>query len=116
MSQETKHSAFRTWLTTFLLEKEMYKSTESQLLTKDAKDAGNHYGLTVEFQLEFLDNNKQYQKQIKDTFVKIDFHNADCLGYWKKLTSGMFAQMRSTAMFPEMYAEPYPHLFGSINS
>ena len=109
-------SAFRTWLTTFLLEKEMYKSIDSQLLTTDAVGKDNHFGLTVDFQLEFLDNNQQYQKQIKDTFVKIDFYNADCMHYWKQLTSGMFAQMRSTAMFPEMYPEPYPHLFGSMNS
>lgn len=102
-----KHSAFRTWLTTFLLEKGMYSDIDAPLLTSEAQGRDNHMGLTVEFQIEFLDKAKAYQAQIKNTFVMIDFKNGDCMHYWKHLTNGMFAQLRSTSMMPEMYEQPY---------
>jgi len=108
--KDVKHSAFRIWITTFLLEKGIYSSIESKLLLSDAKGAENHFNLTAETLIEFLDSAKPYQAQIKETFVKIDFLNGDCEHYLKFLTNGMFAQMRSTSMFPEMFEIPYTDL------
>ena len=85
----------------------MYQSIDSSLLTDEANGKENHIGLTVEFLIEFLDNAKQYQAQVKNTFVLIDFKNGDCMHYWKHLTNGMFAQMKSTATFPDLYEQPY---------
>ena len=81
-------SALKNWFITFLTEKGFYSSEESELLLEDAKDKDMMIGLTVEMQVDFIIQSG-YGQKVKDTFVKMDFLNGDCLDYWKHLTNGM---------------------------
>ena len=109
-TKKMAQSAFRIWLTTFLLEKGIYTSEESQLLIDDAVGKDSHIGLTLEVFLQFLETEKKYQPQIKDTFVKIDFNNGDCKHYLKFLINAMFKQFEATSFIVGAYDEPYSNI------
>lgn len=48
-----------------------------------------HIGLTYEMLIDFIEEQKQYHKQIKDTLIKIDFKNGDVFHYLNHLANGM---------------------------
>ncbi len=48
-----------------------------------------HYGITYEDLINFIDGMKDYHQEIKNTLVKIDFHNGDVFHYLDFLAKGM---------------------------
>ena len=48
-----------------------------------------HIGLTYQMLVDFICENKEYHKQIRNTLVKIDFQNGDVFHYLDYLAVGM---------------------------
>ena len=74
------------YLTALIEEKGKSLDTEIQV--------EGHIGLTYQNLVEFIEQvPAQMQNQIKDTLVKIDFHNGDVFHYLNHLGEGMAKQI-----------------------
>ncbi len=71
----------KKYLTTLIEEKG--KSIDDEIQIE------GHIGLTYEMLIDFIEEQKQYHKQIKDTLIKIDFKNGDVFHYLNHLANGM---------------------------
>lgn len=52
-----------------------------------------HYGLTYQMLVDFIVEAKEHHREIRNTLVKIDFHNGDVFHYLNYLTRGMLKSM-----------------------
>ena len=92
---------FTEWFLTFLTEKGIYQDKDSDLLFGEPKDflpnqqdAQDKNYIQLDYFLEFLEQlPPKITDVIKNNFVTLDFHNADCKDYLKHLINGMFVQM-----------------------
>jgi hypothetical protein len=75
----------RKYLETLIEEKGFDLDTELEV--------EGHIGLTCEMLIDFIctPDMAAYHKSIRDTLVKIDFHNGDVFHYLKHLAAGMVA-------------------------
>ncbi len=74
----------RKYLIALLTEKGITKSIQNEMMIE------GHFGLTYDMQIRFICSApKNVIKQIRDTFVKIDFKQGDVKHYWNHLTEGM---------------------------
>lgn len=71
----------KTYLTTLIEEKG--KSLESEIIIE------GHFGLTYQMLVDFIEEAKDYHKEIKTMLVKIDFMNGDVFHYLQHLAVGM---------------------------
>lgn len=80
MTTEEKRSCFEKWLLSFCEEKkfDMYEMLD--------KEKELNLGKLIYF---ILSSNDDEQIEIKKMLVKIDFHNGDCLDYFKNLSQAI---------------------------
>ena len=69
------------YLTTLITEKGKNVSDEITL--------EGHFGITYKMLIDFIQEAREYHKDIKATLVKIDFHNGDVFHYLTHLANGM---------------------------
>ena len=71
------------------------KTYLENLITEKGKDLNDdlcldgHFGLTYQMLVDFIVSMPVYHKQIRNTLVKIDFHNGDVFHYLNHLANGM---------------------------
>lgn len=81
---------FNQWLETFVDEKEINKDRAFEVYAED----GTYNYIPVGAVIEFIQNvNPETQAQIKETFVKIDFHNGDVYHFFEYMAKGMAQSM-----------------------
>ena len=81
----TRQNNFNGWLETFIEEKEINTARVFEFI-----ENGEWNYMPLEVVLEFIQNiPEDQQATIKDTIVKIDFHNGDVYHYFEYLAKGI---------------------------